>query len=203
MAIQYNIVEKIKNMEDVKMKLIVGLGNPESDYSKTRHNMGFNVINSLAKAYDIDISRKKFEAEFGSGIIENEKVILIKPQTFMNLSGKAVIEFVNFYKVPLEDLIIIYDDMDIDISKIRIRKLGSPGSHNGMKSIVNILADDRFPRVRVGIGKPTYEEDIINYVIGPIPEEEQKALNEGVEKAKDAIVEILKNGIDSAMNKFN
>jgi PTH1 family peptidyl-tRNA hydrolase len=190
-------------MEDVKMKLIVGLGNPESDYSNTRHNMGFNVVNSLAKEYDIDISRNKFEAEFGTGIIENEKVILIKPQTFMNLSGKSVIEFVNFYKVLLEDLIVIYDDMDIDISKIRIRKSGSPGSHNGMKSIVNILADDRFPRVRVGIGKPIYEDDIINYVIGPIPEEERPALNEGVEKAKEAVIELLKNGIDSAMNKFN
>lgn len=185
------------------MKLIVGLGNPESDYSKTRHNMGFNVVNSLAKAYDIDISRKKFEAEFGSGIIENEKVILVKPQTFMNLSGKSVIEFVKFYKLSLSDLIVIYDDMDIDISKIRIRKSGSPGSHNGMKSIVNILADDRFARVRVGIGKPLENEDIINYVIGAIPEEQIPKLNEGVEKAKDAVIEILKNGIDSAMNKFN
>lgn len=185
------------------MKLIVGLGNPESDYSKTRHNMGFNVVNSLAKAYDIDISRKKFEAEFGSGIIENEKVILVKPQTFMNLSGRSVIEFVKFYKLSLSDLIVIYDDMDIDISKIRIRKSGSPGSHNGMKSIVNILADDRFARVRVGIGKPLANEDIINYVIGAIPEEQIPKLNEGVEKAKDAVIEILKNGIDSAMNKFN
>ena len=185
------------------MKLIVGLGNPEKDYSKTRHNMGFNVLNLLAKEYEIDISRTKFEAEFGNGIIEDEKVILIKPQTFMNASGRSVIEFVNFYKVPLEDLIVIYDDMDIDISNIRVRKFGSPGSHNGMKSIVNILADDRFPRVRVGIGKPADEEDLINYVIGPIPEDEIIGLNEGVEKAKDAVIEILKNGIDSAMNKYN
>ena len=185
------------------MKLIVGLGNPEKDYSSTRHNMGFNVLNLLAEEYSIDISRTKFEAEFGSGIIENEKVILVKPQTFMNLSGKSVIEFINFYKIPLDDLIVVYDDMDIDISNIRIRKAGSPGSHNGMKSIVNYLSDDRFPRVRVGIGKPIYDEDVINYVIGPIPEEEITGLKEGVKKAKDAIVEILKNGIDSAMNKFN
>jgi len=139
----------------------------------------------------------------GTGIIENEKVILIKPQTFMNLSGKSVIEFVNFYKVKLEDLIVIYDDMDIDISKIRIRKSGSPGSHNGMKSIVSMLSNDKFPRIRVGIGKPNTNEDIINYVIGAIPEEEVESLNLGVEKAKEAIVELLKNGIDSAMNKFN
>ena len=185
------------------MKLIVGLGNPEKDYSKTRHNMGFNVLNLLSKEYDIDISRNKFEAEFGTGIIEDEKVVLIKPQTYMNASGKSVIEFVNFYKVPLEDLIVVYDDMDIEISNIRIRKSGSPGTHNGMKSIVNILSDDSFPRVRVGIGKPLFEEDLINYVIGPIPEEEILGLEEGVNKAKDAIVEILKNGIDSAMNKYN
>ena len=184
------------------MKLIVGLGNPEKDYSQTRHNMGFNVLNLLAKEYDIDISRNKFEAEFGSGIIENEKVILIKPQTFMNSSGRSVIEFVKFYKISLENLIVVYDDIDIDVSDIRIRKTGSPGSHNGMKSIVNILADDRFPRVRVGIGSPT-DDDLVNYVIGAIPEEEIPKLNKGIEKAKDAIVEILKNGINSAMNKFN
>ena len=136
-------------------------------------------------------------------MIENEKVILIKPQTFMNASGRSVIEFVNFYKIPLEDMIVVYDDMDLDISNIRVRKSGSPGGHNGMKSIVNILADDRFPRVRVGIGKPIYEEDVINYVIGPIPEEEKEGLREGVNKAKEAVVEILKNGIESAMNKFN
>ena len=185
------------------MKLIVGLGNPEKDYSETRHNMGFNVLNLLAKEYNIDISRNKFEAEYGTGIIENESVILIKPQTFMNSSGRSVIEFVHFYKIPLEDLIVVYDDIDIDISNIRVRKSGSPGSHNGMKSIVNILADDRFPRIRVGIGKPAYDDDLINYVIGAIPEEEIPKLNEGITKAKDAIVEILKNGIDSAMNKFN
>lgn len=185
------------------MKLIVGLGNPERDYAETRHNMGFNVVNLLAKEYDIDISRTKFEALFGSGIIEGEKVILVKPQTFMNASGKAVIEFVKFYKVDLQDLIVVYDDMDIEISKIRIRKSGAPGGHNGMKSIVNILADDRFPRIRVGIGKPEYDDDLVNYVIGAIPEEEKEGLEEGVEKAKEALKELLKNGIDSAMNKYN
>jgi len=185
------------------MKLIVGLGNPEKDYSKTRHNMGFNVLNLLAKEYKIDISKTKFESEFGTGSIEGEKVVLVKPQTFMNASGKAVIEFVNFYKVQLDDLIVVYDDMDIDISSIRVRKSGSPGTHNGMKSIVENLANEKFPRVRVGIGKPKYEGDFINYVIGAIPEEEIKGLEDGVEKAKEAIVEILKNGIDSAMNKFN
>lgn len=165
--------------------------------------MGFNVVNLLAEEYDIDLSRTKFEALYGSGIIEGEKVILVKPQTYMNASGRSVIEFVKFYKLQLDDLIVIYDDMDIDISKIRIRKSGSPGGHNGMKSIVNILADDRFPRIRVGIGKPKVEEDYINYVIGAIPEDEEQELKKGVEKAKEAVKELLKNGIDSAMNKYN
>ena len=165
--------------------------------------MGFNVINLLAEEYDIDLSRTKFEALYGSGIIEGKKVILVKPQTYMNASGRSVIEFVKFYKLQLNDLIVIYDDMDIDISKIRIRKSGSPGGHNGMKSIVNILADDRFPRIRVGIGKPKVEEDYINYVIGAIPEDEEQELKKGVEKAKEAVKELLKNGIDSAMNKYN
>ena len=165
--------------------------------------MGFNVVNLLAEEYDIDLSRTKFEALYGSGIIEGKKVILVKPQTYMNASGRSVIEFVKFYKLQLNDLIVIYDDMDIDISKIRIRKSGSPGGHNGMKSIVNILADDRFPRIRVGIGKPKVEEDYINYVIGAIPEDEEQELKKGVEKAKDAVKEVLKNGIDTAMNKYN
>lgn len=165
--------------------------------------MGFNVVNLLAKEYEIDISRTKFEALYGSGIIEGEKVLLIKPQTFMNSSGRSVIEFIKFYKLNLEDMLVVYDDMDTDISKIRIRKFGSPGGHNGMKSIVNILADDRFPRVRVGIGRPSSEDEYIDYVIGAIPEEEKIELQKGVERAKDAIVEILKNGIDLAMNKYN
>ena len=185
------------------MKLIVGLGNPEADYSETRHNMGFDVINKLAKQYDIEMTRSKFDGIYGSGMIENQKVILLKPQTFMNLSGKSIIRFIDFYKIPLEDMIVIYDDMDIEKSKIRIRKTGSPGSHNGMKSIVNILADERFPRIRVGIGKPVYENDLINYVIGAIDEEDKTELEKGKELAKEAVIEILKNGIDSAMNKYN
>ena len=185
------------------MKLIVGLGNPEADYSATRHNMGFDVINKLAKEYEIDMTRTKFEGIYGSGMIENQKVILLKPQTFMNLSGKSVIRFLDFYKIPLEDMIVIYDDMDIEKAKIRIRKTGSPGNHNGMKSIVNSLANENFPRIRVGIGKPTYDNDVINYVIGAIDEEDKEELEKGKELAKNAIIEILKNGIEKAMNKYN
>lgn len=185
------------------MYLIVGLGNPESDYAKTRHNMGFRVINELAKQYEIDIARKKFRSEYENAIIEGQKVILVKPKTFMNVSGEAIIEFVNFYKIELDKIIIIYDDMDIEPGKIRIRKSGSPGSHNGMKSVVHFLNSENFPRIRVGIGKPREDENVIEYVIGSIPEEDEKDLETGVNLAKEAVIELLKNGIDLAMNRFN
>lgn len=184
------------------MYLIVGLGNPEEEYSNTRHNMGFNVINKLAEEYKIDVNKNKFDALLGTGSIEGEKVILLKPQTYMNLSGKSIIQVVNFYKIPLQNVFVIYDDIDIAPGLIRIRKKGSSGSHNGMKSVVAELNSEDFARIRVGIGKPE-NNDMINYVIGKIPKEGQEPLEEGVLKAKQAVVEILKNGLDRAMNKFN
>lgn len=185
------------------MYLIVGLGNPESDYSKTRHNMGFNVINKLSNKYAIEVNKSKFKGLFGTGIIEGEKVVLLKPQTFMNLSGESVLEAMNFYKIPEENLIIIYDDFDTESGLIRIRKTGSAGSHNGMKSVISCINTDKFCRVRVGIGRPKDNTDMITYVIGYVPEEEMKVLDKGTDIAKDAVIEIIKNGADSAMNKFN
>ena len=186
------------------MYLIVGLGNPEADYDKTRHNMGFHVINSLAKEYDIDLSKNKFNGIFGTGIIEGQKVILLKPQTFMNSSGAAVIEYKNFYKLENEDILIIYDDIDLAPGEVRIRKKGGPGTHNGMKSVVNFLNTEEFPRIRVGIGMPESEKtDLIEHVIGAVPKDEWEILNNGTEKAKQAAIEILKNGIDRAMNLYN
>jgi len=185
------------------MYLIVGLGNPESDYDKTRHNMGFHVINKLAQKYDLKITKKKFSSEYENAIIEGEKIILVKPQTYMNLSGEAVIQFVNFYKIPLDKIIIIYDDFDTEPGKIRIRKSGSGGSHNGMNSVIDNLNSENFARIRVGIGKPKGNVNMIEYVIGAVTEAEREELEKGVDKAKDAIIELLKNGIDSAMNKYN
>lgn len=185
------------------MYLIVGLGNPEKDYAKTRHNMGFDVVNKIAEKYGIEIKESKFEGLFWLGTIENEKVILLKPQTFMNDSGRCVIKFKNFYKITDENTIVIYDDVDLEPTRIRIRKKGSPGTHNGMKSVTEYLASQNFPRVRVGIGKPKYKDDLINYVIGKVSKEDLSILEEGIEKAKEAVIEIVKNGIDSAMNKFN
>lgn len=183
------------------MYLIVGLGNPEEDYSNTRHNMGFNTINKIAKEYNIEVNKKKFKGLYGTGLIENEKVILLKPQTFMNLSGESVKEVVDFYKIENDDIIVIYDDMDVELGTIKIRKKGGPGSHNGMKSVVQYLGTD-FARIRVGIGKPE-DNDFIRYVIGPMPKEEKEILDKSTTTAKEAVIEIIKKGVDNAMNKFN
>ena len=185
------------------MYLIVGLGNPEPEYNKTRHNMAFDVINKLAKKYNINLNKNNFNAIYQNAIIEGEKVILVKPQTYMNSSGESVKQFVDFYKIPIENVLVIYDDMDTEIEKIRIRSKGGPGSHNGMKSLICELNSEEFPRIRVGIGRPKNEFDRIDYVIGHINEEEYKRLVIGQNKAVDAISYFIKNGIDNTMNKYN
>ncbi len=185
------------------MYLIVGLGNPENEYANTRHNMGFDTINEIARRNNINITKTKFKGLYEVGIIQGEKVILLKPQTYMNLSGESVIEIMDFYNIPEKNLIIIYDDIDTEKGNIRIRKKGGPGSHNGMKSIVDNLQTTEFTRIRVGIGQPKFKNDMINYVLEKIPEEERKILKQGITKAAEAVEEILKNGIDIAMNKFN
>ena len=185
------------------MDLIIGLGNPEKEYSRTRHNMGFDTINQLARQNGIEVTKKKFESLYGMGWIKGEKVILVKPQTYMNLSGQAVKQFMDFYKIKKENLFIIYDDMDIEPGKIKIRKQGGAGGHNGMKSILQNLGNKEFPRIRIGIGRPTIESDNINYVIGQIPMEEREILKKGINRAVEAIEEMVQHGVDSAMNKFN
>lgn len=185
------------------MYIIVGLGNPEPEYSRTRHNMGFDVINILAQENNIEMNRSKYNAIYGTGTIKNEKVILIKPQTYMNNSGEAIAQFVNFYKEDLKNLIVVYDDMDTDVGKIRIGAKGGPGSHNGMKSMVKELNSENFPRIRVGIGKPKFEFDRINFVIGNIPNEEYIELLNGEKLAVEAVEDWVENGIDHTMNKYN
>lgn len=185
------------------MYLVIGLGNPEKDYSNTRHNMGFNTINKLAKQLEIEVTKSKFKGLYGTGIIEGEKIILLKPQTYMNLSGESIKEIIQFYKIEIEQIIVIYDDIDIEPGIIKIRKTGGPGTHNGMKSVVHELKTQNFKRIRVGIGKPEEKDDLIEYVIGAIPEEDKEKLEKGTQLAKEAVIEIIKNGIDIAMNKFN
>lgn len=185
------------------MKLIVGLGNPGPEYDRTRHNMGFKVIDKLSAKYSIEVNHSKFKGMYGTGLINGEKIILFKPYTYMNLSGEAVEQITAFYKVSLEDLIVIYDDIDIAPGLIRIRKSGSAGSHNGMKSVTQMMGSTAFPRVRVGTGKPDNTDHLIEYVIGAIDEDEKPLLEEGIQKAADAVSMIIEENIDLAMNRFN
>ena len=185
------------------MYLIVGLGNPEEEYARTRHNMGFDTINKICEKYNVKIIKNKFNGLFEKCNIEGNEVISLKPQTFMNLSGVCVREFANFFKIPTENVLVIYDDMDIEKGEVKIRKKGNSGSHNGMKSVIENLGTIEFPRIRIGIGKPMENEDKIKYVIGKLSNKTKEELEEGIIKAVDAVIEILKNGIDSAMNKFN
>lgn len=185
------------------MYLIVGLGNPERDYANTRHNMGFDVINEISDKCNIKVSKSKFDALYGMGEINGKKVILVKPQTYMNLSGESIIKFKKFYKISNKEIIIIYDDIDLAVGDIRLKPKGGAGTHNGMRSVLQNLNTEDFIRVRVGIGTPKNKEDMINYVIGAIPKREKEILDESVKRASESVLEILQNGIDVAMNKFN
>ena len=185
------------------MYLIVGLGNPEEQYANTRHNMGFCAVNKLSEKYNINLDKSKFNAIYGKGEIYGEKVIIVKPQTYMNLSGEAVKKFVDYYKIENDKILIIYDDMDVEMGNIRVRKQGSSGSHNGMRSVVSMLGTEKIPRIRIGISKPENPNNNIDYVIGKVSKEEIEKLEPGIKKAEDAICDIIKSGIDIAMNKYN
>lgn len=182
--------------------IIVGLGNPGKKYENTRHNMGFIAVDLIAEEYGIKIDKIKFKALVGEGRIAGQKVVLVKPQTFMNLSGQSVTEIMNFYKEDIENLIVIYDDIDIPTGSIRLRKKGSAGTHNGMRNIVYLLGDDGFPRIRVGIGSET-KVDLINYVVGGVSKKEKELLEDALTRAAKAAVCIVEKGIDKAMNEYN
>ena len=183
------------------MYIIAGLGNPGSKYENTRHNMGFKAIDAMASEFGIDVNRAKFKGLIGEGRIGSEKVILLKPQTYMNLSGQSVRGIMNFYKIPEDNLIVIYDDFDLPIGSIRVRKSGGPGTHNGMKSVVQELGSRKFPRVRVGIGSS--DGSTIQFVIGKVGKDEQQILNEAAEAAASAAADIIRIGIENAMNIHN
>lgn len=183
------------------MKLIVGLGNPGKKYEHTRHNMGFDVVDLFSELAQIDIDKDAFKGLVGRGNVFDEDVYLLKPQTFMNLSGESVREIVSYFKIPKEDIIVIYDDLDLEPGKIRLRLSGSSGGHRGIQNIIEQLGTENIKRIRIGIGKPTY--DTIDYVLGKPLKEEQVLIDEAIKKAVDALKEILKNNFDSAMNKYN
>lgn len=185
------------------MYYIVGLGNPGLQYENTRHNVGFMTIDYLARKYDIDVRKLKFKSLYGQGEISGHKVMLVKPQTYMNNSGEAVRELKNFYKFDSDKLIVIYDDIDIDFGTIRIRKKGSAGSHNGMKSIIYQIQDDQFPRIKISIGKKPDQWDLANFVLSGFTKDEVKVLEDEIRLAAEAIEIILGENIDKAMNKCN
>ena len=185
------------------MYVIVGLGNPGKQYDKTRHNVGFDVIDMLAKEYDISVTKIKHKALIGEGRIGTEKVLLVKPQTYMNLSGESVRDIYNYYKVDLENIVVIYDDIDLDVGKLRIRKKGSAGTHNGMRSIVKCLGSTEFPRVRVGVSKPMPGQNLADFVLSRFRKEEADDLAMGLEKACNAVDCIIRENLDLAMNKYN
>lgn len=183
--------------------VIVGLGNPGSEYEKTRHNMGFRAIDVLASDAGIDIRRAKFHALIGQGMVAGHKVILVKPQTYMNNSGIAVRETAMYYNVPSCNVIVIYDDIDLPLTAIRVRKSGGAGTHNGMKSVVQQLGVKEFPRIRIGVGAASGGEDLVDRVIGKVPKEEQAQLDKAAEAAARAAEDIIREGIEKAMSKHN
>jgi PTH1 family peptidyl-tRNA hydrolase len=185
------------------MYIIVGLGNPGDKYKYTKHNVGFMVVDYFASVHKININKIKHKAVLGECLIGQEKVILAKPQTYMNLSGESVQELMHWYKEDISKLIVIYDDVDLPVGRIRIRQEGSSGTHKGMKSIIYILDTDQFPRIRIGIGKQPDYMDLADYVLSKFSDEEIPLMAEAVKDSALAVEEIIKNGINSAMNKYN
>ncbi|MGB5823979.1 MAG: aminoacyl-tRNA hydrolase [Proteocatella sp.] len=185
------------------MYLIVGLGNPGKQYEATRHNVGFLAIDEIAKELDIKVDRLKYKSIIGEGRIGTEKVILAKPQTFMNLSGQAVVELVNFYKVDMANLILIYDDIDLDTGKLRIRKSGSAGTHNGMRSIIELLGKQDFPRIRIGVSKPKNGQDLASFVLSKFEKSELNDVMSTIVDSRKAVIETVQTNLDKAMNLYN
>lgn len=185
------------------MYCIVGLGNPGLKYENTRHNAGFLTIDYLAHKYRIDVRKSKFKSLYGQGLISGHKVMLVKPQTYMNNSGEAIREIRNFYKFDIDKLIVIYDDIDIEFGTIRIRKKGSAGTHNGMKSIIYQIQDDKFPRIKIAVGKKPEYMDLANFVLSGFTEKEAEVIREEIKLAANSIETIIESGIDMSMNKFN
>lgn len=186
------------------MFIIAGLGNPTKEYEGTRHNVGFDVIDRLADRYNIEVETKKHLALTGKGVIAGQKVILAKPQTYMNLSGESIRSIVDYYKVdPETELLVIYDDISLDVGKLRIRAKGSAGGHNGIKNIIAHLGSQVFPRIKVGVGEKPSKYDLADYVLGHFSKAEQVLMDEGYNHAVNAVEMILSGDINSAMNEYN
>lgn len=185
------------------MILIAGLGNPGKEYENTRHNAGFLVLDTLAQKLGADLSERKHRALCGKAVIGGQKVVLLKPQTYMNSSGESIRAAADYYKVPPEDILVVYDDISLAPGQLRIRAKGSAGGHNGIKSIIAHLGTQEFPRVKVGIGEKPPRMDLADYVLGHFSSGEKKIMEEAAKEAADAICEIVNVGIEQAMNDHN
>lgn len=186
------------------MYIIAGLGNPDGKYAGTRHNIGFDVITYLSDKYNISLSKTGFKSKLGQGFIDGEKVLLMKPQTYMNLSGEAVGEAVNFYKVDVAtELIIIQDDIDLEPGNIRIRSKGSAGGHNGIKSIISHIGGNEFIRIKIGVGGKPQGRDLADHVLSGFDRDTEPLIRKVIEKAGEAVVISMKDGAEAAMNKYN
>ena len=186
------------------MFIIAGLGNPDRQYEGTRHNVGFDVIDRLADKYNIAVDVKKHRALLGKGVIEGQKVILAKPQTYMNLSGESIRSLVDYYKIDGEhELLVIYDDINLEVGQLRIREKGSAGGHNGIKNIIACLGTQVFPRIKVGVGEKPKGYDLADYVLGHFSKAEKELMNEGYDHAVDAAGMILSGRIKDAMSEYN
>ena len=185
------------------MKLVAGLGNPGRDYAGTRHNIGFGVIARISDKYNIPLTGKEHKAICGKGMIGGEKVILAQPQTFMNLSGECVRSLVDYYKLESEDIIIAYDDIDLEVGRLCIRSKGSAGGHNGIKNIISHLGTNEFPRVKVGVGGKPEGGDLVRHVLGRFSREDEKVIGEVLDVAVEAVETILSDGVEAAMNRYN
>ena len=186
------------------MFIIAGLGNPTLRYEGTRHNVGFEVIDTLADKYNIAVETRKSRALIGKGIIAGQKVILVKPQTYMNLSGESIGALADYYKIDEEkELLVIYDDVSLDVGQLRIRRKGSAGGHNGIKNIIAHLGTDVFPRIKVGVGEKPKGYDLADYVLGHFSGEDREIMRESYRKAADAVEMILEGDLSGAMNTYN
>ncbi|MBQ8803032.1 MAG: aminoacyl-tRNA hydrolase [Tyzzerella sp.] len=186
------------------MYIIVGLGNPAKEYEGTRHNVGFDVIDAIADKYNISVTERKHRAFCGKGLVAGQRVILVKPQTYMNLSGESVRSVLDFYKVDEEtELIVIFDDVSLDVGQLRIRKKGSAGGHNGIKNIIQHLGHNVFQRIKVGVGEKPKEYDLADYVLGHFSKEDKERMADGYKRAVEAVEMLVMGDIDGAMNEFN
>lgn len=186
------------------MYIIVGLGNPGRQYAHTRHNAGFDTMDVLADQYRVDMVEKKFKAVYGRGMIDGQRVVLAKPQTFMNLSGESVRELVDFYKIdPTSELIVVYDDISLEPGQLRIRTKGSAGGHNGIKNIIAHLGTQEFMRVKVGVGEKPQGYDLADYVLSHFRKEEQEPMEQAFKRAAEAVAKIVTDGVEPAMNEYN